>query len=164
MNLDDVIHEEGRARLEEFKPVPLQAFEVWVFEVRPDADEEYMKLNRVQSGRAEWQQSRIPDEHRAPRIGPWLDAQAVFKHARHLNQGPSAVVGGLRLLFQKWTKQDGILDSTVPIMPFFESDFDKIMDKLCLPRSFPLDFAGCQQIPAEIKKISTRHGERLGLL
>jgi hypothetical protein len=41
MNLDDVIYEEGRARLEDFKPVPLQAFEVWVFEVSLNADEEF---------------------------------------------------------------------------------------------------------------------------
>ena len=36
MNLDDLIYEEGCARLR-FKAVPLRAFEVWVFEVRLNA-------------------------------------------------------------------------------------------------------------------------------
>jgi hypothetical protein len=76
--------------------------------------------------------------------------------------GQGNVVGGLRLLFQKWTEQDGILDAQPPIMPFRREDFDHVTDQLCLPKSYPMDFARCQQIPAEVKKISTRYGERLG--
>lgn len=87
----------------------------------------------------------------------------------HLHQGPATgiqdtVIGGLRLLVQKWTKQDGILDPDVPVMPFLKPDFDQIMNRLCLPRSFPLDFVCCQQIPAEVETISTRFGDRLGWL
>lgn len=125
------------------------------------------KTNGAQSGRAEWQESRIPNEQGSPRIGPWLDAQTGFTRARHLGHrtatgGQDAIVGGLRLLVQKWTKQDGIVDSDVPVMPFLKTDFDQIMAQLSLPRSFPLDFARYQQIPAETKHISTRHGDRLG--
>ena len=38
MDLDDLIYEEGRNRLHRFMPVPLRAFEVWVFEVCLNAD------------------------------------------------------------------------------------------------------------------------------
>jgi hypothetical protein len=39
MNLDALTYEEGYARVGlKFKPVPLRAFEVWVFEVRLIAD------------------------------------------------------------------------------------------------------------------------------
>lgn len=125
------------------------------------------RTDRVQSGRADWQESRIPHDEGTPRIAPWLNAQTAFKRARHLGQShvhaaQTSVVGGLRLLVQKWTKQDGILDSDTPIMPFLKADFDLITEQLCLPRSFPLDFARCQQIPAEVKHISTRYGKRLG--
>ena len=161
MDLDDLIYEEGCSRLR-FKSVPVRAFEIWVFEVRCDTgiDIESHKTNITQSGRAEWQESVIPHEQGTPRIRPWLDAQVDFKSARHINHNPSRVVGGLRLLVQKWTRQDGILDADVPIMPFLKTNFDQIMEQLCLPRSFPLDFARSQQIPAEVKHISTRYRDR----
>jgi hypothetical protein len=119
----------------------------------------------TQNGTAEWQESRIPpNEQGTPRIRPWLDAQVEFKRARHINHNPYPVVGGLRLLVQKWTKSDGILDTDPPIMPFMKTDFDQVMDRLCLPPSFPLDFARVLKIPAEVRRISTRYGDRLGWL
>lgn len=160
--LDDLIYEEGCAGLR-FKPVPVRAFEIWVFEVRCEIgiDFDSHKTNITQSGRAEWQESVIPDEQGTSRMRSWLDAQEDFKGARHADQDQSRVVGGLRLLVQNWTKQDGILDAEVPIMPFLKANFNQIMERLCLPRSFPMDFARCQQIPAEVKHISNRYGDRV---
>jgi hypothetical protein len=104
----------------------------------------------------------IPQEGGHPRIGAWLSAQRDFKRVRHLSQHNDPVIGGLRLLVQKWTEEDGILVPNQPVMPFSWENFGQIMEKLHLPRSFPLDFAGSQQIPTEVKKISTRDGVRLG--
>ena len=117
----------------------------------------------IQSGRADYRETLIPYEQDSPRLEPWLDAQAEFKRASHLSH-PSPVVGGLRLLVQKWTDEHGILDSAVPTMPFTRNDLEKIMNKLCLPPSFPLDFARCQQIPVEVKSIPTQYGNGLGWL
>ncbi len=162
MELHDLIYEEGCAGLR-FKSVPVRAFEIWVFEVRCDIgiDVDSHKTNFTQSGRAKWREFVIRDEQGNSRMRSWLDAQVEFKSARHADQDRSRVVGGLRLLVQNWTKQDGILDADVPIMPFSKANFEEIMEKFCLPHSFPLDFARCQQIPAEVKHISKRYGNRV---
>ncbi|ERF70853.1 hypothetical protein EPUS_02375 [Endocarpon pusillum Z07020] len=127
MELDDLIYEEGCASLR-FKSVPVQAFEIRVFEVRcdTDIDIETHKTNIAQSGRADWQESVISHEQGILRIRPWLDAQVDFKSARHINHDPSRIIGGLRLLVQKWTREDGALDADVPIMPFLKSDLTRL--------------------------------------
>lgn len=150
-----MIYEEGCASLR-FESLPVRAFEIWIFEVRYDTtfSVDSHKAKITQSGRAEWQESVIPHEQGISRIRSWLDAQVEFKSPRHVDQDQSRVVGGLRLLVQKWTRQDGTLDVDVPIMPFLRANFDQIMEQLSLPRSFPLDFSRGQQIPADIKHIS----------
>jgi hypothetical protein len=130
---------------------------VWSVQTRCDAG-----LTGLKSGRAEYQESLIPQEGGHPRIEAWLNARRDFKRAGHLGQHNDPVVGGLRLLVQKWTEEDGILVPDQPVMPFSWKNFGQIMEKLHLPRSFPLDFAGSQQIPTEVKKISTRDGVRFG--
>jgi hypothetical protein len=124
----------------------------------------HRRLTRSKSGRAEYQESLIPQDGGHPRIRAWLNARRDFKRARHLGQNHDPVVGGLRLLVQKWTEDDGILVPNQPVMPFSRENFDQIMEMLRLPRSFPLDFACSQQIPTEVKKILTRDGVQLGWL